>query len=124
MGTASSTIKAFFVELFGGILRWPVWWYTKGAVLTVQWAARSASNYQKTLALSVWVKNIFVPMYGTRDWQSRLISFFIRVAQIFARGVALVVWMLLLGLAVAVYLILPIVTVLALLFHIGGFFSS
>ena len=41
------------------------------------------------LAIKVWIKNIFVPMFGMHDWQSRIISFFMRVVQIIGRAIVL-----------------------------------
>ena len=44
------------------------------------------------LAIGIWIKHVFTPMYGQHDWQGRLISFFMRVVQIILRAIALVAW--------------------------------
>ena len=72
------------------------------------------------LALGVWIKNIFVPMFGQRDWQSRLISVFMRIVNIVGRSIALFFWTLIVIFLVGVYLVLPIVAALAAIYHLTG----
>ena len=114
------TLQYVFVDLFGGLIRWPVWWYTKGLVLTLKWAQVSITRYAGSIGLMVWIKNIFVPMYGLRDWQGRLISFFVRLVQIFFRGLFLCVYTFFLLFAVAVYVTVPILAVIQLFYHAVG----
>lgn len=116
-------LKYFFVDLLGGILRWPFWWYSKGLVLALANARGTIENYAKSIALGVWIKNIFVPMYGTRDWQSRLISIFMRTVQIVGRSIALCVWVFVVSLLFFIYLTLPVLTFGMLLFHLTAFIS-
>lgn len=120
MSTFSLALKYFFIDLLGGILRWPLWWYTKGLQLRIQWAVNSITNYGRMLALGVWIKNIFVPMFGQRDWQSRLISVFMRIVNIVGRSIALFLWTLIVIVLVGVYLVLPVVSVLAAIYHLTG----
>ncbi|MCH8049260.1 hypothetical protein IH979_00940 [Patescibacteria group bacterium] len=122
MTALTLVLKYFFIDLIGGIIRWPVWWYTKGLVLVLQWAVNSVQGYARMLAISVWIKNIFVPMFGQRDWQSRLISFFMRVFQIIARGFVLIVWTLIIALLTVLYIALPIVAALMAIYHLTGGF--
>lgn len=74
------------VEIARDILFFPLWWYSLGLFNVVQKQIFFLKNRQKSLALLVWIKNIFKPMYGQRDWQGILISIFIRVMQIIFRG--------------------------------------
>ncbi|MFH1631528.1 MAG: hypothetical protein ABIA47_00685 [bacterium] len=120
MPVLTLTIKYIIVDLVGGVLRWPVWWYTRGFILVGSWGVGSIRNYAKSIALRVWIKNIFVPMFGYYDWQSRLISFFMRVAQIIGRTIALILWTLLILLALVVYIVLPLIAVFAAIFHLTG----
>ena len=122
MNTFSLGIKYFFVDLVGGILRWPIWWYTQGLLDAFRFAGSAVSGYAKQLAISVWIKNILVPMYGTKDIQSRLISIFIRVVQIIGRGFALFVWMIVVLILLALYVVLPIASVIGLLLHVSAIF--
>lgn len=120
MNTLSLGLRYFFVDLVGGMLRWPIWWYTKGLVGAMRWAGEAVSGYAKQLAIMVWIKNIFVPMYGTRDIQSRIISFFMRSVQIFARGFILLIWFFVVIFLVIAYVALPIISVIGFLLHISA----
>lgn len=79
------------VEFFLDFAYFPVWWYTKGALkaFTVYKDALVSVNFR--LAPGLWLKNIFTPMYGQRDWEGRLVSIFIRFWNVLFRGVILVI---------------------------------
>lgn len=99
------------------ILYWPIWWYSKGLLhilgLTWSWI----DYYAKDLAIGIWVKNIFVPMFGQRDWQSRLISIFMRSANIVIRSIILFLW-------TALCLTIPLLYILSLPALISFFFIN
>lgn len=40
----------------------------------------------------LWLKNIFVPMFGQTDWQGRIMSFFMRLVNVIGRSIALFIW--------------------------------
>lgn len=105
-------------DVLKSIVRFPVWWYTTGVVYTMQRLARSVKYYARSLAIGVWVRNIFVPMYGFADWQSRIISVFMRSAQIFFRGAALLVWISVCAVQFVLYLALPVITVTMIIYHL------
>jgi hypothetical protein len=72
------------------------------------------------LALFVWIKNIFTPMYGQYDWQGRLISLFMRIVQIIFRGFVMLICV---GIAVAlliIWIILPPFVVWQIFYQIIG----
>lgn len=115
-------LRYLFIDLLGGVLRWPVWWYTQGVKAVFQWAGRMIRDYARSLAINVWIRNIFVPMYGTRDWQSRIISFFMRVVQIIGRSIALAAWIFGVFVLIVAYIVLPIASILGLLYHSSAFF--
>jgi hypothetical protein len=49
-------------------------------------------NGNRFLAPGLWLRNIFVPMYGQYDFQGRMISFFMRFINFVGRSVALCFW--------------------------------
>ena len=100
-------LRYFFVDLAWGIIRWPLWWYTNGFIFVIKWGASTIDYYGKSLAVGVWVKNIFVPMFGQRDIQSRIISFFMRIVNIIFRSITLGIWAIIVLIAVLVYVALP-----------------
>lgn len=114
MGSIVTTIQFIIVDFVVDLLRWPVWWYSKGFLLVAGWGWQSVKNYGKSLALGVWIKNIFVPMYGARDFQSRLISLLVRVVQIIARGFLLVFFTIMIMAVVSVYTALPVLCVIGI----------
>jgi hypothetical protein len=72
-----------------GVAYFPFWWYgvgAKGAFIKCLNIVRDANLI---LAPGLWVKFIFVPMFGQNDLQGRLMSVFMRGANIVVRGVAL-----------------------------------
>lgn len=86
----------------------------------VKTAWNQLDYFGKSIAVGVWVKNLFVPMFGQRDWQSRIISIFVRLGNIVFRSIALAVWACLMLLLVLFYIIaLPTVVLLLILSFIA-----
>jgi hypothetical protein len=79
-------------DVFKDILFFPFWWYSLGLFKMLVKLKDFLADKQKGLALGVWIKNIFVPMYGQRDWQGALISIFIRIFQIIGRSIIMLVY--------------------------------
>jgi hypothetical protein len=108
------------VTLVTDILMFPVWWYSRGLLLMLRGAQETFVGYVKYFSIDVWIKNLFVPMFGQRDWQSRLISIFMRLVQIVGRSFGLfVVAGLILG-VVGVYLVAPIALGVLAAYHLLG----
>jgi hypothetical protein len=111
--TATYGGKIIF-KIFWDFAYFPLWWYSEGLVQ----AARGVFNFwrsqEASLGFFVWLKNIFVPMYGQQDFAGRAISFVVRFVQIIFRGIALL-FFIVLGLAFFIfYLILPPTILLAI----------
>lgn len=94
------------LDLLRQLLFFPVWWYGRGSGELLKKCRGFLADSLKALNLTVWLKNLFVPMYGQRDFAGALISFFMRIFQIILRGIgflfllifsvaALVLWWLL-----------------------------
>lgn len=97
----------FFQETFFAVFYAPIWWYSEGLKLFTQSCFQFLRNYFAMIAVDVWVRNLFVPMFGFNDWQSRIISFFMRFAQIIARSIWLFIFTILVVLAFILYLAIP-----------------
>ena len=104
------------------VLGLPVWWYSRGMMDFVQWSMQTVSNTQKNLALRIWIKNVFVPMYGDDSFTGRLISFFVRLISILFRCIAMALLICALCVGFLVYLILPVLVVVGLLYHVQSLF--
>ena len=106
------------ISLILEIVYFPIWWYSVGFFRIAKNIWRFFLGREQSLGFSIWLKNIFVPMYGQHDWAGRLISFFIRLIQIVFRGLVLFFWGLISLFLVFSWLALPILLVLALAFQI------
>jgi len=105
-------------ELVWDILYFPVWWYSRGLFNLIANLMEFLSNKQKSLALLVWLKNIFRPMYAQYDWQGMLISFFMRLAQIIFRSIVMLFWLILSFAVVIFWLVLPVFIIYEIIFQL------
>ena len=112
--------RYFFVDSIGGVARFPLWWYGRGLGLAAARASASVAHASRSLALGVWVRNLFVPMYVEKGVEGRLISFFVRFAMVCLRGFAVGAWALLVWAAFVLYVLAPAAAVAGLLFHLAG----
>lgn len=106
------------LEFFGKILYFPLWWYSVGLFKKLKGLFNFLKDKEKELGLSVWAKNIFVPMYGQRDIAGRIISFFIRFFQIVFRSIVLLIWFVLAFFMLIVWLSFPVLLFIAIIFQI------
>ena len=93
------------------IIYFPLWWYTVGLFRLLKGVRSFLHDRQVNLGVGVWLKNIFTPMYGQRDFISRLISFIVRLFQVIFRGLAWLLWLALCLIAILVWLLLPALVV-------------
>ncbi len=110
-------------DVIGGIIFFPIWWYTIGFMTVLSWAASSIGEMSQMFGLGVWVRNLFVPMYGDTSIIGRLISFGIRLVMITVRGVVVLCWSVIVFVCVGVYLALLPAVVSGVVFHVTGLFS-
>lgn len=103
--------KYFIFDTIKHILYWPIWWYSSGFIIVLKSTGRKIVQAWKGLALDIWLKNIFRPMYGQYDVVSRLISFIMRFIQIIFRFIIMIIVTLLILLLPIIYLGLPILIV-------------
>ena len=104
-------VKYTIIDLIKHLLYWPFWGYTNGFLITLKIIGKRILIAWHSLALDVWFKNIFRPMYGQYDAGSRIISFFMRVIQILFRLAIMITITIFLSSLIVIYLILPIFTI-------------
>ncbi len=107
-------------EVFGGVALLPVWWYTRGLSIMTEWFRKSVKDASEAFALGVWMKNLFVPMYGDNEWSGRVISFGVRFAMIFVRGGAVAAWSAVAFVGLSLYVLVLPAAILGLLYHSVG----
>jgi hypothetical protein len=120
---AGAVAKFVLKDFFGSIIGFPVWWFTRGFVYFAGVYSRTLKGFANQFAVGVWVKNIFVPMYGSYDWSGRIISFFVRVAQIIVRGFVMLLITIVLTTIFLAWIALPVVATVALFAQIAGLFA-
>ena len=107
--------QRLLIEAAVDVLYWPLWWYSAGLARAGRWSLERLKRGSDRLAPGLWLKNILVPMYGQFDWQGRIISFVMRLAQVLGRGLALVVWLFVCLLLFVGWLIFPLVVIFGLI---------
>ncbi len=91
------------------IIYFPVWWYSFGLLKIISFVQKSLIQQEKKVGMLVWLRNIFVPMYGQRDLVSRLVSFIVRLFQVFVRGVVMLFFTALALIFIIIWVTLPVV---------------
>ena len=125
MSTTSTPVLALRYALWdtlGGILFFPFWWYTVGLMTVFAWAGSSIADTSRIFGLGVWMRNLFVPMYGDTSFVGRAISFGIRLFMILVRGIAVLFWAVLIVFCVLLYIGALPAAVAGILFHVVGLF--
>lgn len=110
-------------EVIGSVIEFPVWWFTRGFLYFASVYVRVLRRVSNTLAVGIWARNVFVPMYGVYDIPGRIISFIVRFAQIIARGVALLLISVPLTALFLLWLGLPVIALIGLLSQLLGSLS-
>lgn len=110
-------LQRVVLDLVIDILYFPLWWYGPGLVRVLKGAGRMISSVNIQFAPMLWIKNLFVPMFGQTDWQGRLMSIVMRFANVIGRSIALCIWTLIVVCLVALWIVVPITVVI-------GFFDS
>jgi hypothetical protein len=105
-------------ELGRDVLMFPVWWYTRGLLQLFASLLLFLKNREKSLALFIWIKNVFRPMYGQTDWQGKLISIGMRIIQIIFRSLVMLFWLLITALILIFWVSLPLIVIYEIFFQL------
>jgi len=113
-----NSAKYVFVNSIGDVFYFPLWWYSKGAKNVFLFCLKHIKEFREYLALGIWIRNIFTPMYGQYDWQGRIISFFMRLVQIIFRIIVFLIWSAIIFLLLILWLALPVLVVYQIYFRV------
>jgi hypothetical protein len=108
-------------EIVRDILMFPVWWYTRGLVGVARSLFSFLEERQRSLALLVWIKNIYRPMYGQHDWQGILISIGMRIIQIIFRSLVMLFWVLAVLFIFCFWLVFPLFLIYEIFFQLNAY---
>lgn len=111
------SLKFIFIDVLGDFIYWPIWWYTVGLIDRLKFSWQQIKKIWISLGLGIWLKNIFVPMYGDRSIIGRLISFFIRIIILIWRMIWFLVWVILILITVIVWIVAPIIFIWMIFTH-------
>lgn len=101
-------------------VRFPLWWYSAGLVAFARGVLRSEAEWLERLGLRIQLANLFIPMFGDYSRSGRVISFFMRVVLVVVKGASAVVVSVALAAVFALYVLLPVVVVVQMVFQLGG----
>ncbi len=125
MQRTGALARLVFIDLFGSVIWFPVWWYTTGLKNMIAWCVEGLSYRARQYAIGIWVKNFFVPMFAQNDWTGRLVSIWMRFVIIVLRSIGLVVEGLVYVFMVICWCVIPpLALALALQNILSGTFSS
>ena len=85
----------------------PLWWYTTGLKRQGRTLLRQVRYANDVSGVSPWLTNLFVPMFGQHDIAGRVISFFMRLAQLLVRFLVYVGYVLVAVLLLVLYVVIP-----------------
>ena len=92
------------------ILYFPLWWYTRGFARTIKFALRSVSDAERQIALGIWLKAMFKPMFQDYTWEGRMVSFFMRIMLLIFKIVMFGAWVIGAILIIIAWTAIPIIT--------------
>lgn len=114
-----ATLKYIGVEIIWDVIYFPIWWYSKGLMRVINFCINSASfHVNRRMALGIWVKSMFKPMYGDYTREGRIISIFMRVIVLIWKLVGTVLWMAVLVVVFVLWIVLPIIVIYFILYQI------
>ena len=111
-------LQRLLLEALLDIFYFPIWWYSKGALHALRWCFNLLKLGNENLAPGLWLANLFVPMFGQYDLQGRIVSFFMRLVQIIARSIGLVLWLIVCLAFFSAWLALPVLVFYWLIYAI------
>lgn len=109
------SVYYFFTYGISQVLMLPVWWYTRGLNKLIQRLADWQIVEWRRLALWVWIKNLFTPMFHDYTIIGRGLSFVMRVIIITIRLVSLIAKFAFKVALLIMWILLPPITVIGLL---------
>jgi len=109
-------IKDLFLDTVWEVLYFPIWWYSRGFKKTAIFCWNRVNHGWKSLALSIFIKNFFRPMYGQHGWDVYILSLVIHSIQISWRLLLMAIWFSLWLFILILWIFLPVFLIWQLIF--------
>ena len=113
-------LQRMLLELVLDIIYFPVWWYTGGVKHAGMFCYGLLQDANYFLAPGLWLKNMFVPMFGQTDLQGRLMSIFMRFANFIGRSIGFLIWFFVVIFIFILWLVFPIFVIYMLIISLGN----
>lgn len=97
------------------------WWYSKGLIKMFKSTGNFLIDKEHELAVFIWLKNIFKPLYENYGFFSMVKSFFKRIFQICFRSGILGFWVIGSVIKVVLYVVLPVLVVWQVIYQFLNF---
>lgn len=110
--------QRLIVKFFLNIFYTPLWWYSRGLKRAFDFCLHLLKVGNKNLVPMLWFKNIFTPMFGQTDWQGKIVSFLVRIANVFGRSLALLIWFFIVAFLFLLWITIPVFVVVMFLFSL------
>ncbi len=114
-------LKFIFVDIIGDFIYWPIWWYTIGFKERLIWLAHQIKMTWRSLALGMWLKSMFKPMYADRSVLGRTISIVMRIIILIWKMVWFILWSIITIVAVLIWLLAPVIIIYILIKQLRNF---
>ncbi len=103
----TNTFKFVAFNVVGDFLYFPIWWYSGGLKARFKFLIKQIRAANRRSALLLWLKNMFVPMYGYYDFTSRAISLVIRLVMLVFKVTVFLIWFIFHLTIFLIYFLLP-----------------
>ena len=116
MGSYKIILKDLFLDTVVEVLYFPVWWYSRGLKKAALFCFLRFKDGWQNLALVIFIKNFFKPMYGQKGWDAYVLSLASHFIHLVFRLFLMFLWALLWVFILFAWVTLPIFTIWKLLF--------
>ncbi|HOY56213.1 MAG TPA: hypothetical protein PLH37_02200 [bacterium] len=103
----TNTFKFVTFNVVGDFLYFPIWWYSVGLQARFKFLVKQIRAANRRSALLLWLKNMFVPMYGYYDLTSRAISLVMRLVLLVFKMAVFLIWFVFHLSVFFIYFLLP-----------------
>lgn len=85
-------LQRIIIDVLVHVLLFPFWWITANVWRTLRFIADMIRTGNEELAPWLWLRNVFVPMFGQTDIQGRIVSVVMRLVNVVFRVIFLALW--------------------------------
>lgn len=105
---AHSTAGTLVRDVVLDVVRFPLWWYSVGAVRAARYAWGEVRAALQRLSLVILFRNLLKPMFGDTTRSGRAISLFMRLVTFVFKLALMVVWVAFVGILFVAWFAAPV----------------